>query len=244
MTRPASQIDEIHPGPRPAGLPAGGRRDQGGARPGRHDAVRLRELERRRDRLDLRRPRHLQEVQGARRVRPPGAVVGRPSRVLARRAEGRLAARLPRAGRGGSRRRGAAAADAAEGGARRRRPARDPQAGGAEAPSRADASPRSRIRSRISSASRTRWTTSSCACRSSSCATSARRCATRTGTSPRSSSTTCCSTSSPATRRRGATRSPTTSARPPASRRCSTSRPASRPRCARSSTRSSRSART
>ena len=66
------------------------------------------------------------------------AVVGRPSRVLARRAEGRLAARLPRSGRGGSRGRGAAAADAAEGGARRRRPARDPQAGRAEAPSRAD----------------------------------------------------------------------------------------------------------
>ena len=64
-------------------------------------------------------------------------VVGRPARLLARRAAGRLAARLPRAGRGGPRRRGAAAADAAEGGARRRRPARDPPPGGAEALPRA-----------------------------------------------------------------------------------------------------------
>ena len=82
--------------------------------------------------------RHLQEVQGARRLRPARALVGRPSRVLARRAEGGLAARLPRAGGGGPRRRGAAAADAAEGGARRGGAARDPQAGGAEAPSRAE----------------------------------------------------------------------------------------------------------
>ena len=41
---------------------------------------------------------------------------------------------------------------------------------------------RSKTRSRTSSASRTRWTTSSSACRSSSSARSARRCATRTGT--------------------------------------------------------------
>ena len=70
-----------------------------------------------RDRLDLRRPRHVQEVQGARRVGQAVAVGDRPARVLGRRAEGGLAARLPRAGRGGPRRRGAAAADAA----RRRR---------------------------------------------------------------------------------------------------------------------------
>ena len=84
--------------------------------------------------------------------------------------------------RGGPRRRGAAAADAAEGRARGRRAARDPQARGAEAPPRAEQSRRSRTRSPTSSASRTRWTTSSSACRSSSCARSARRCATRTGT--------------------------------------------------------------
>ena len=80
----------------------------------------------------------MQEVQGAGRLRPAGALVGRPSRVLARRAQSRLAARLPRAGGGGPRRRGAAAADAAEGGARRGGAARDPQAGRAEAPSRVE----------------------------------------------------------------------------------------------------------
>ena len=74
------------PGPGPARLRAGGRRDEGGARSRRDDALRLRELERRRDRLDLRRPRHVQEVQGARRLRHGAALAGRPARVLARRA--------------------------------------------------------------------------------------------------------------------------------------------------------------
>ena len=139
-------------GPGPARLPAVRRRDQGGARPGRHDAVRLRELERDRDRLDVRRSRHLQEVQGARVVGRAGGVERRPARVLARRAARGLAARVPRAGRARRRRRGAAAADAAEGRARRRRPARDPAPRGAEALPRARPSRRSRTRRPTSSA--------------------------------------------------------------------------------------------
>ena len=51
---------------RPAALPARRRR---GPRPERDAGLRRRELERDRDRLDLRRPRHLQEVQGADRLR-------------------------------------------------------------------------------------------------------------------------------------------------------------------------------
>ena len=155
----------------------------------------------------------------------------------------RLACRAARAG--GPDDRGAAAADAAEGRARRRRPARDPAARRAEALRRARASRRSRTSARISSACSTRWTTSSCACRSRSCARSAARCATsdwKVTARPRRR---------PPDRRRArrhlraaATRSPSTSARRPSSRRCSTSRPGSRARCARSSTRSSRSART
>ena len=124
-----------------------------------------------RDRLDVRRPRHVQEVQGAR-------VVGRAavSTVDPRafspdelRAGWRLACRAQAERR--RRRRGAAAPDAAEGRARRRRPPRDPAPGGAEALPRArradargsDVRPRARARRR--------WTTSSCACRSTSCAT-------------------------------------------------------------------------
>ena len=74
----------------------------------------------------------------------------------------------------------AAAADAAEGGARRRRPPRDPAPGRAEAlrrARRADArGPALRPRARA----RRRWTTSSCACRSTLAARrSAARCASR-----------------------------------------------------------------
>ena len=47
--------------PRPADLQAGGRR---GARPSGDDGVRRRQLERHRHRLDLRRPRHVPQVQG------------------------------------------------------------------------------------------------------------------------------------------------------------------------------------
>ena len=68
-------------------------------------------------------------------------------------------------------RRGPAAADPAEGGARRRRPARDPAAGRAEALSRARPSRHSKTSSRTSSGCSPRWTTSSCACRSTCCAT-------------------------------------------------------------------------
>ncbi len=108
-------------GSRPAPLPpdGGGSRRQGGARARRDDGVRRGQLERRRHRLDLRRPRHLQEVQGADRLRARVAQPGRSARVLRRGAEGGLAARVPRARAGGPDRRGAAAADAAEGGARR-----------------------------------------------------------------------------------------------------------------------------
>ena len=80
--------------PRPAALPA---RRQRGPRPERDADLRRRELERDRDRLDLRRPRHLQEVQGARIV--SGDVAGRhrrSARVHDRGAARRLAARLPR----------------------------------------------------------------------------------------------------------------------------------------------------
>ena len=127
------------PRPRPPALPPVGRRPrrQGGARARRHDALRRGELERRRDRLDLRRPRHVQEVQG--RVVSGNAPItpGRSARLHRRGAEERLAARVPRERAGGPHDRGAAAADAAEGGARRRRPARDPAAGRAEALRRA-----------------------------------------------------------------------------------------------------------
>ena len=76
-------------------LPDGAR----GARPERHAGVRRRELERDRDRLDLRRPRHVQEVQGADRHGRGAGRRARPARVHARRAARRLAAGLPRAAR-------------------------------------------------------------------------------------------------------------------------------------------------
>ena len=112
-------------------------RRQGGARARGHDDLRRRELERRRDRLDLRRSRHVQEVQGQGHLRARADQLGRPARVHDRRAEERLAARVPRDDAGRPDDRGAAAADAAEGGARRRRAPRDPAAGGAEALRRA-----------------------------------------------------------------------------------------------------------
>ena len=65
--------------------------------PGRQP-VRRRELERRRDRLDLRRLRHVQEVQGAHRRGRAAGQLGRPARLHARRAARRLAAGVPRAG--------------------------------------------------------------------------------------------------------------------------------------------------
>ena len=118
-----------------AALRARGRR---GARAQRHAGVRRRELERHRDRLDLRRPRHVQEVQGAGASRasvPVSSVDPRAFTPDELRDGWRLACRAPGARRAGDR--GAAAADAAEGGAGRRRPPRDPAAVGAEAPPRA-----------------------------------------------------------------------------------------------------------
>ena len=56
------------------------------------------ELERRRDRLDLRRPRHLQEVQGAGRRRARCRSRRSTRARSRRRAEGRLAARVPGGG--------------------------------------------------------------------------------------------------------------------------------------------------
>ena len=154
------------------------------------------------------------------------------SRVEELKAGWRLACRARRAG--GPDDRGAAAADAAEGCARRRRAARDPATGGAEALRRARRSRRSRTRRRISSACSRRWTTSSCACRSTSCATSAARCAARLEGDRRARRRR-------ADRRRAGrhdrprgTRSRSISARRRSSRRCSTSRPASRRRCSRS----------
>ena len=176
---------------RPAALRAGRRRHEGDARAGGDDALRRGELERGRDRLDLRRPRHLQEVQGARRVRLGRDLGGRPARVRARRAEGRLAARVPRRGERGRRRRGAAAADAPEGGARRRRAARDPAPGRAEALPRADRADargpdlRPRARARGDGRPRAARPARARARRSGG------RCATRTGRSPRCSATTC-----------------------------------------------------
>ena len=146
-------------GARPAALRARGRR---GARAERHAGVRRRELERHRDRLDLRRPRHVQEVQGAgARGRACRSRAVDPRAFSARRAARRLAAGLPRARARRARDRGAAAADAAEGGAGRRRPPRDPAPVGAEAPPRARRSRRWRTSARTSSACATRSTTSS-----------------------------------------------------------------------------------
>ena len=100
----------------PAAVPA---RRRGGPRPERHARVRRGELERDRDRLDLRRPRDVQEVPRADRVgRRPGRAP-RPARVLGRRAARGLAARVPRVRARRPGRRGAAAADSAEGGAGR-----------------------------------------------------------------------------------------------------------------------------
>ena len=66
--------------------------------PGR-DRLRRRLLERHRDRLDLRRPRHVQEVPRPDRGRRRPCLAARRARVHARGARRRLAARLPRAGR-------------------------------------------------------------------------------------------------------------------------------------------------
>ena len=67
----------------------------GGPRPRRHHAVRRRLLERRRDRLHLRRTRHLQEVQGQGHLGRAPISPGRSAGVLDRGAQGRLAAGLP-----------------------------------------------------------------------------------------------------------------------------------------------------
>ena len=78
VSRPSPQrrrlelAQEIAPAPgrrRPARPPALPARGRGGPRPERHARVRRRELERDRDRLDLRRPRHVQEMSRADRVR-------------------------------------------------------------------------------------------------------------------------------------------------------------------------------
>ena len=100
--------------------------------PGR-DPLRRGELERHRHRLDLRRPRHVQEVQGPDPGRHRAGVRARRPRVHARRAAGRLAAGLPARSPRRPGGRGAAADHPAEGGHRRRRPAGDPAPGGAEA---------------------------------------------------------------------------------------------------------------
>ena len=154
-----------------------------------HAHLRRGELERHRDRLDVRRPRDVQEVQGADRRRRRAREHRRPARVQPGRAARRLAARLPRARARGPDRARAAAADAAEGGAGRRRPARDPAARGAEAPPRARGAhargPALGRRSACSTRSTTWSRTSAWACS----ARSARRCARRSSTSPPSCAT-------------------------------------------------------
>ena len=158
----------------------------------------------------------------------------RPARVRDRRAEGRLAARLPRAGARGPRRRGAAAADPAEGGARRRRPARDPAArpcrsatSSSTEPTLEDQAsdlervlaamddvelrvPLDLLRALGAHAARADWKVTAVLCDDAAHRRRARR-----------------------HDRRAASRSRSTSARRPWSRPCSTSRPASPPRCAR-----------
>ena len=90
----AAPDDGAEPGP--AAVPARRRR---GPRAERHAGVRRRELERDRDRLDVRRPRHMQEVQGADRVgrRAGGAVDPRAFTADELREGWRLACRARRA---------------------------------------------------------------------------------------------------------------------------------------------------
>ena len=112
----------------PAGRPALQR--PAGAGAARGHPVRRGELERHRDRLHLRRPRHLQEMP--RQVPADRARARQPRRPRLHRAgdQGRLAARLPDAGHRRRRRGGAAADHPAEGGDGRRRPSGDPPPGG------------------------------------------------------------------------------------------------------------------
>ena len=119
--------------PRRSALPA---RRHAGAGAARRHAVRRRELERHRDRLHLRRPRHLQEMQDPDHRRQRARVAARRPRVLARTSCG-PAGGWP-AGRSGHSRpadRGPAAGDPAEGGDGRSRPPGHP------APRRAEALP-------------------------------------------------------------------------------------------------------
>ena len=118
----------------PPAVPARRRR---GSSAERHAGVRRRELERDRDRLDLRRPRNLQEVQGSGRLGRRARRRDRPARVHAERAARGMAAGVPGRCTRRPRDRGAAAADAAEGSARGGRPPRDPAPVGAEATPRA-----------------------------------------------------------------------------------------------------------
>ena len=87
----AEAVDAGHR-PRAADLPARRRR---GAGPRGHDGVRRRQLERHRDRLHLRRPRHLQKCKVKVLDGDVPIDTARPARVPARRAARRLAAGLP-----------------------------------------------------------------------------------------------------------------------------------------------------
>ena len=121
-------------GTRPAALHPLRSRGPGAAR--RH-RLRRGELERHRHRLHLRRPRHLQEVQGPDRRRQRAGPAPRRALLHERAARRRLAAGLPRAGDRRPHRRGPAPDDPAQGGDRRRRSAGDPAAGDPEAVRRA-----------------------------------------------------------------------------------------------------------
>ena len=105
----------------------------GGAGSVRRDLVRRGQLERHRHRLDLRRPRHLQEAPGQDRRGPARAVQPGHQGLHGPGDQGRLAAGLPHYGYPGYPGRGAAADHPAQGRHRRRRAAGHPAPGGAEA---------------------------------------------------------------------------------------------------------------
>ena len=106
-------------------------------RPARRHRLRLGVVERHRDRLHLRRPRHLPQVQGPGRGRHGADHPARRPHLQPGPDRPGLAARLPRPGDPRPQGRGPAAHHPAEGGDRRRRPAGDPAAGPAEAVRRA-----------------------------------------------------------------------------------------------------------
>ncbi|UUZ60679.1 dihydropteroate synthase [Nocardioides sp. B-3] len=125
-------------GPQPRGGRCRGAADPARSpRPTRCHGLRRRVVERHRDRLDLRRPRHLSQVQGPGRGRRRADQPPRRAHLQPRAARRRLAARLPGAGHPRPDGRRAATDDTAEGGDRRHRAPGDPATRAAEALRRA-----------------------------------------------------------------------------------------------------------